>query len=150
MLFELNKCQSGNLNNGGSVIKSASVNVKSFFLTIRPWCWLFDWVNDWLITDPNRHPSCTDACPGHAYLTSGPMEGAQDLRVPTWEDYDDDIVMELNESGDLIDSRSGVSFQKLKLLYVTDQLQPNNEAVCFIHSVLFTDICILYTSSNIL
>ena len=81
------------------------------------------------------------------------MEGTQDLRVahlPTWEDYDDDIVMELNESGDLIDSRSGVSFQKLKLLYVTDQLQPNNEAVCFIHSVLFTDICILYTSSNIL
>ena len=39
MLFELNKCQSGNLNNGGSVVKSASVKVKSFFFDLT---WLFD------------------------------------------------------------------------------------------------------------
>ena len=62
--------------------------------------------------NPNRHPFCTADCPGNIYLLKNSVKDMRDsraVRLPTKQEYEDNVTMELHGSGQLIDSGTGVS-----------------------------------------
>ena len=80
----------------------------------------------------NRHPFCTADCPGNIYLLKNSVKNTWDSRaihLPTKQEYEDNVTMELHGSGQLIDSGTGVSFRQLRVLYVTDPVQGESNKI---------------------
>ena len=83
--------------------------------------------------NPNRHPFCTADCPGNIYLLKNSVKNTRDSRavhLPTKQEYEDNVTMELHGSGQLIDSGTGISFRRLRVLYVADPVQEELNKIC--------------------